>query len=426
MIAKNISKPIAIVLGGTMPHIMLIEQLRQRGYYVILADYLDNPPAKQYADEHIVISTLDKEAVLTLAKGRKASAVLCTCIDQANVTSSYVSEQLHLPHPYSYETALSVTDKRKMKEIMCSNNIPTSKYIEIRSFSEVNVAGMHFPLIIKPADSNSANGVKKVQDLQELEEYLPFALKKSRNGYAIIEEFIEGVEISAYSYVSNAKAKLLMVQERLSVIDGDENVIKCYSSIAPARISAEQMRQAEDILTQIAMAFHLDNTPLFFQGIVSKDGISVIEFGARVGGGISALTIKLATGFDIIQSSIQSVLGEKVSMDSWHPMKEMFAVNQIYGKDGIFDHLENVQELVDDGTIEAVKPLKNKGTVISECSASLGRIAMLLFKGQDEQELRKKVRKTFAIIDAINENGESMIRRDLNFDNLWDIVPLLQ
>ena len=34
-----------IVLGGTAPHIELIKQLKSRGYYVILVDYLDNPPA---------------------------------------------------------------------------------------------------------------------------------------------------------------------------------------------------------------------------------------------------------------------------------------------------------------------------------------------------------------------------------------------
>ena len=47
-----IDKPVALVLGGTNPHIELIKQLKERGYYVVLVDYLDNPPAKKYADIH--------------------------------------------------------------------------------------------------------------------------------------------------------------------------------------------------------------------------------------------------------------------------------------------------------------------------------------------------------------------------------------
>ena len=39
------NKPIALILGGTVPHSELIKQLKERGYYTILIDYLLNPPA---------------------------------------------------------------------------------------------------------------------------------------------------------------------------------------------------------------------------------------------------------------------------------------------------------------------------------------------------------------------------------------------
>ena len=53
------NKKTAIVLGGTSPHIALIQKLKDRGYYTILVDYLNNPPAKKVADMHIKESTLD-------------------------------------------------------------------------------------------------------------------------------------------------------------------------------------------------------------------------------------------------------------------------------------------------------------------------------------------------------------------------------
>ena len=36
----------AIVLGGTVPHIDLICQLKERGFRTILVDYTTAPPAK--------------------------------------------------------------------------------------------------------------------------------------------------------------------------------------------------------------------------------------------------------------------------------------------------------------------------------------------------------------------------------------------
>ena len=65
---KSKPKPVAIVLAGTPPHTALIENLKRRGYYTILIDYFENPPAKKAADEHVRESTLDQEKVLEQKK----------------------------------------------------------------------------------------------------------------------------------------------------------------------------------------------------------------------------------------------------------------------------------------------------------------------------------------------------------------------
>lgn len=411
---------LAIVLGGTVPHISLVKKLKERGFYVALLDYLDNPPAKQFADEHIKESTLDKEAVLEVAKKRKAEIVISTCVDQANSICCYVGEKLNLPHPYSYQTSLDVTDKCRMKDIMWKNNIPTSRFNYIQSSDEFLQKKLHFPLMVKPADSNSSNGIKKVKKEEELKEYLPIALKYSRNGYAIVEEFVEGVEISAYCVIVEGKAHLMMAQERISIIDGEENVIKCYASHAPARISTIAMSKCEPIATKIAEAFHLDNTPLFFQGIVNGDDISVIEFAPRVGGGISSQTIKFSTGFDMIDAAIDSFLCQPISLDGWHPMNKIYAVNQIYGRNGIYCHTIGTEGLKEEGLIDNLSFYKSEGDYIDESRASSGRIGVFVFSANTEEELRKKIQLTFERIDCLDHEGKSMIRRDLNLNNLWE------
>ena len=100
----------AIVLGGTVPHIDLICQLKARGFKTVLVDYTVAPPAKEFADDHVRESTLDKDAVLRIASEKEANLVISTSVDQANVVCCYVAERQGLPHPYSYETALNVTD----------------------------------------------------------------------------------------------------------------------------------------------------------------------------------------------------------------------------------------------------------------------------------------------------------------------------
>lgn len=130
---------------------------------MILVDYTNLPPAKIYADEHIKESTLDREKVLEIAQNRKAALVISTCVDQANATCCYVSEKL---------------------------GIPTSRYVYVCEADEFAGIKLSYPLMVKPADSNSTNGVKKAENWKELNRHFKNALKFSRNGMVIVEEFI--------------------------------------------------------------------------------------------------------------------------------------------------------------------------------------------------------------------------------------------
>ena len=78
-----------------------------------------------------------------------------------------------------------------MKQIMWDNGIPTSRYVVVKELEELWGVELTFPLIIKPADSNSANGVKRIESEEELKRFLPDALRFSRNRSAIVEEFKE-------------------------------------------------------------------------------------------------------------------------------------------------------------------------------------------------------------------------------------------
>lgn len=175
------NKPIAIVLGGTIPHIELIKNLKARGYYTALVDYAQNPVAKVFADEHILESSLDNEKVLEIAKNRKAQLVITTCSDQANVTACYVAEKLGLPAPYSYETALNVTDKEFMKNIMLKNDIPTARFVIVdKPSANYDFSFLKFPLIVKPVDLYGSKGVKITRDINELHRNIDYAKKLSR------------------------------------------------------------------------------------------------------------------------------------------------------------------------------------------------------------------------------------------------------
>ncbi|WP_439488430.1 ATP-grasp domain-containing protein [Algoriphagus sp.] len=405
-------KQTAIVLGGTAPHIALIEKLKMRGYYTVLVDYLDEPPAKTVADCHIKESTLDKEAVLRIARDLNAQLVISACVDQANLTACYVAEKLALPHPYSYQIAKNVTNKGLMKKIMLENGIPTSRFVYVSSIEEIKESSLEFPVMIKPADSCGSAGVKRANNLDDLEEYLAFAIQISRANKVIVEEFKDGMEVSIYGFVLDKKVHFLMVSERLSVSDGVEQVIKCYSTIAPANISKDQMNKLNQIADKIAVCFDLDNTPIHIQAILNDKEVSIIEFAPRVGGGVSYKTIQLNTGFDILESTINSYLNVRNDMN-FHFPKHYYSVNIMYANPGVFDHVTGIQKLIDDQIIEEFFSYKSKGVEIFQDKASSSRIGVFIVKAKDRVELFDKIKNAIEEVDVYDKTGKSIFRKDL-------------
>lgn len=405
-------KKIAIVLGGTFPHITLIKKLQERGYYTILIDFHQNPPAKIAADEHIRESTLDKERVLEIAKKWNAKLIIATCIDQANAIACYVSEKLGLPAPYSYEVALNVTNKLLMKQIMVDNGIPTSKFHKLNDINRYSGHNLQYPLIVKPADSNGSKGVRKACNNEELVEFSNNALKISRVKEAIIEEFKEGREIGIDCYIQDNEASVIMTRERVKIESGEDTIQQIYGSFWPADLTSNNLLQIKKIADKIAKAFKLNNTPLMIQAIVNGDEINVIEFAPRIGGGENYMLIEMLTGFDFISAAINSFLGIPVILNHQTPHFYLFD-NYIYAKEGIFGSTSGLEELVKSNLIEYFNLYKAKGSEIGPDITSSNRIGVFVVKSKDKKELLEKIKEVVQKIEIYDIDGLPIMRKDI-------------
>ena len=412
----------ALVLGGTYPHISLIQKLKERGYYTILVDYLNHPAAQPFADEHIRESTLDMDKVCNIAKEREVDLVISTCIDQANVTCCYVAEALGLPRPYTYETSLNVTDKVRMKRIMSENGIKTSHYYTISSLEEFRDDKLRYPIIVKPADANSSKGVRRIDEGDPLAfQYVKDALAISRNGKAILEEFIVGREIGADCMIIDGKAHVVMTKERRKIIKNNSEAIQqIYGSLWPANLSAKQIEQLRVIAENIARSFDIDNSPLMMQVILVKDEFYVLEFGARIGGGDSYQIIEELTGYDIIQNAIRSFLGEAIqAFDLKSTRSNLLMDDYIYvappketGKEEhVFGRIEYAAAAK--SCIKYSKVYRTAGDSIGYKISSNNRVGCFVVSGTTEKELLDKQATVVKNMEVYDINGIPIMRKDI-------------
>ena len=401
----------ALVLAGGFPQIALIKELKRRGIKILLADYNSNPVAKEHADEFYQISTLDIDAITELARENKVDFLITACTDQALLTVAKVSEDLKLPCYIDYETALKVTNKLYMKKTFENAGIPTAKHIIAESIEEVETNTMKHPLVVKPVDCNSSKGVKKVYNHKELEEAFFEAIQLSRTKKAVIEEYIDGREISVDVQVEDGIAKVLSMSYSDKIAADDKFII--FRAQYPIRESEVIKNRICDIAQQIADAFRLKDSPMLIQMLCDGQNIYVLEFSARTGGGVKYILIEQVSGFDVISAVVDLTLDKKVHVETQAAQSKYLNNVFLYCYPGEFDHLEGFDEMKNRGVISDFYLFKPKGAEMTGVTSSGDRIAGFTILAESEQELHEKYREVASAIKVIDVLGNDILRRDL-------------
>lgn len=401
----------AFVIAGGLPQIELLNQLRDRGITTVLADGSDNCVAKSFADVFYRIPIFDVEQVKAVALQEKVDFLITVCADQVLLVAAQVSEILQLPFYINYETAQNVSDKLKMKRIFKENDIPTSDFVEMDFFDPEKIKHLRYPLVVKPIDAYSSRGVRRADTPDELYKYYCEAETISRTHGVIVEEYVQGQEISVDAFIIDGKANILCVSNSDKILDDNRFVI--FRGKYPVEVSPSVLAEIEKVAQKIADAFGLVNAPLLIQLLANGEQISVLEFCARTGGNTKYLLIKYSCGVDVISATIDIILGKKPDIEKKDTGHACVVNDFIYCKPGIFDSLDGFEELKNQGVIKEYHALRAKGHEVRGVTSSSDRVATYTIVADSKDEYNTKLNRAVQELRIIDSKGEDIMRHDL-------------
>lgn len=404
----------ALVIAGSCPQIILLNQLRERGIYTILADNNVYAVARPYADDFVKVNILDYVALEKIAIEKKVDFLIAVCADQVLLTVAKVSEDLGLPCYLDYETTRVISDKGHMKDVFKKNGIPSSKHAFMSTIDEDEIEQMSYPLVVKPVDAYSSKGVRKCNNHEELTAYFAEAAQISRSGVVIVEEYVEGFELTVDLEIVDGKAYLLCVSNTEKVNYKDRFL--AFRTRYPAAISDDTLERIRIIGQKIADAFCLKNTPMLMQLLSDDKRESVLEFSARTGGGAKYLLLKKATGFDPISAVIDLTLGKKPTVEGIKSESNYITNEFLYCYPGIFDRLDGFEELKKEGAISEYWQFKWQGAEMITANTSSDRVASITIQADTFEELVNKHNEAVSRIRVLDVKGNDILRHDLLTD----------
>ena len=86
-----------LYLGGIPRAKYVVSRARKLGIYVIVADYDPNSPAKQVADEGVLVNAVDVDALEALCKEKHIDGVMSGYLDIMLPVLCELSKRLNLP-----------------------------------------------------------------------------------------------------------------------------------------------------------------------------------------------------------------------------------------------------------------------------------------------------------------------------------------
>jgi biotin carboxylase len=307
-----------LFLGGAYAQIPIIQEAKNRGWYIITCDYLPENPGHKLANEYHNVSTTDFEGVLQIAQQVKPDFIIAYASDPAALTAAWVSEQLGLAGN-SYESVKLLSEKDLFRNFLAHNsfNCPIIVTIAENNMNTESLERLGFPVIVKPTDSSGSKGVTRVENIEDIQQAIQYAFSFSRNKRIIIEEFIDNdiADIHGDGFVVDGKLVFTCLGDH--IYKGQINPFNPTGTSWPSKLSETTIKQIKSELTKIIQLSGFKNGPINIEARINHKGeIFIMEIGPRNGGHFVPQAIKYATEFNMVSAQLDLMSNTKLNINS--------------------------------------------------------------------------------------------------------------
>ncbi len=193
--------------------------------------------------------------------------------------------------------AIIEASKAFSKELMKKYNIPTAKYATFTDYEQAvaYVKAGSLPVVLKADGLALGKGVLICKTLDEalqgLNEMMVEAKFGSAGNTVVVEEFLEGPEVSCLAFTDGKTIKPMITScDHKRAKDNDEGLnTGGMGTFSPAPFFGEKSAKAvmESIMLPTVQAMNAEGRPfkgvLYFGLMKTKDGYKVIEYNSRFG-----------------------------------------------------------------------------------------------------------------------------------------------
>ena len=272
-----------LILGASKELISLVQRAQELGAYVIVTDSFTDrsiSPTKNYADEAWDYSWTDVDLLAEVCRKHHVDGITSGYSENKIEYVIKLCRVLGLPC-YINENQLEITRNKKKFKAECRKfGIPTVK--EYGSIESVDA----YPVIVKPVDCAGSIGVSIAQNEAQLKAAVQFAKSVSKDGDAIIEQYINATKVDLYYAVEDGKATAITTCDTLMSSENGLDYVIQNAWLYPHKYEQKLLEQVDSKFKDMFKSLGIKYGCVAISGFRLEDGSYVFfECGFRTEGG---------------------------------------------------------------------------------------------------------------------------------------------
>ncbi len=364
-----------LIIGASILQVPAIKRAKELGYYVGVIDYNPQAIGIPLADEYFNVSTIDIDGVAEVAKTFSPDGIMTLATDMPMRSIAKAAQVCGLPG-ITMDTAIKSTDKGEMIKAFEANGVEHPWYFILSEPSELDgvIGKISFPCISKPTDNSGSRGVMLIHNETELRDAIAYSSENGRSGGVIVEEYMQGSEVSVEIITVGGVPNVLNVTDKLTT--GAPHFVEMGHN-QPSRLPASDLEKIRDLACRAVKAVGIENGPAHVEIMLTKDGPKMVELGARMGGDcITTHLVPLSTGIDMIEATIRIACGE--TPDITKKFEKGSAIRYFHTPHGTIRAIEGIEEATAIEGVREISFVKQIGDEVGTIGSSTDRVGFVI------------------------------------------------
>ena len=361
-----------LVLGAGPAQLGLLEAAHRRGLWVAVVDRDTTAPGFRLASRRCILSTEDEPAIERLAAALEVDGLISPGTDWPVAVAARLAERLGLSHPITPQTAVVATNKIRQRERLAAAGVPQPRSWIVGS--DDGLPDAELPVVVKAPDRQGQKGMTLVRSRSELAEAVATARGAARSGLALVEELVDGPEVTVVGFSVDGDYVPLVVTDR--VVADPPAFGVALAHVFPSHVGG----LTPDVAGAAVAAVGIENGPSYVQLRIGPNGPEVIEVAARLGGGHDAELVERATGVRLNDLALDAALGVPVERPEPRARVGGAVTRFLVAPAGVLQSVEVPADL------EGVRIYREPGHVFTPLRRGSDRAGAILITGDSRDE----------------------------------------